>query len=92
MGQIKTKKEVELNGLDDIKKVLNVTLGSAFKQSSRIITNDDGLQYLDTLKDSTGRMYSFLHRIQKIPCSCDLRSVVHSYRSRQSQKGIYQAQ
>ena len=55
MGQIKTKKEVELNGLDDIKKVLNVTLGSAFKQSSRIITNDDGLQYLDTLKDSTGR-------------------------------------
>ena len=48
MGQIKTKKEVELNGLDDIKKVLNVTLGSAFKQSSRIITNDDGLQYLDT--------------------------------------------
>lgn len=55
MGQIKTKKEVELNGLDDIKKVLNVTIGSAFKQSSRIITNDDGLQYLDTLKDSTGR-------------------------------------
>ena len=55
MGQIKTKEEVELNGLDDIKKVLNVTLGSAFKQSSRIITNDDGLQYLDTLKDSTGR-------------------------------------
>ena len=50
MGQIKTKKEVELNGLDDIKKVLNVTLGSAFKQSSRIITNDDGLQYLDTLR------------------------------------------
>ena len=55
MGQIKTKEEVELNGLDDIKKVLNVTLGSAFKQSSRIITNDDGLQYLDTLKDSTER-------------------------------------
>ena len=55
MDAIKTKKEVELNGLDDIKKVLNVTLGSAFKQSSRIITNDDGLQYLDTLKDSTGR-------------------------------------
>lgn len=36
--------------LDGIKKALNVTLGSAFKGSSRIITNDDGLQYLDTLK------------------------------------------
>ena len=55
MGQIKTKKEVKLSGLDDIKKVLNVTLGSAFKQSSKIITNDDGLQYLDTLKDTNGR-------------------------------------
>ena len=52
---IKTKKEVKLSGLDDIKKVLNVTLGSAFKQSSKIITNDDGLQYLDTLKDTNGR-------------------------------------
>ena len=38
-------------GLDDIKKALNVTLGSAFKATSKIITNDDGLQYLDTLKD-----------------------------------------
>lgn len=55
MDAIKTKKEVKLSGLDDIKKVLNVTLGSAFKQSSKIITNDDGLQYLDTLKDTNGR-------------------------------------
>ena len=36
MDAIKTKKEVKLSGLDDIKKVLNVTLGSAFKQSSKI--------------------------------------------------------
>lgn len=55
MDAIKTKKEVKLSGLDDIKKVLNVTIGSAFKQSSKIITNDDGLQYLDTLKDTNGR-------------------------------------
>lgn len=52
---IKTFSEVELNGLDDIKKALNVTLGSAFKSTSKIITNDDGLQYLDTLKDSDGK-------------------------------------
>lgn len=42
---------VALTGLDDIKKALNVTLGSAFKATSVIVTNDDGLQYLDTLKD-----------------------------------------
>lgn len=52
---IKTQSEVKLNGLDDIKKVLNVTLGSAFKSTSVIVTNDDGLQYLDTLKDNEGK-------------------------------------
>ena len=52
---IKTQDEVELKGLDDIKKVLNVTLGSAFKSTSVIVTNDDGLQYLDTLKDNDGK-------------------------------------
>lgn len=52
---IKTQDEVKLNGLDDIKKVLNVTLGSAFKSTSVIVTNDDGLQYLDTLKDNDGK-------------------------------------
>lgn len=52
---IKKQSEKELNGLDDIKKVLNVTLGSAFKYTSVIVTNDDGLQYLDTLKDNEGK-------------------------------------
>lgn len=55
LGAIKKKKITELTGLDDIKKALNVTLGAAFKATSKIITNDDGLQYLDTLKDSQGR-------------------------------------
>ena len=44
-----------ISGLDDIKKALNVTLGQAFKATSKIVTNDSGLQYLDTLKDSEGR-------------------------------------
>lgn len=52
---INTKVAKKLNGLDGIKKVLNVTLGSAFKNSSKIVTNDDGLQYLDTLKDKDGK-------------------------------------
>ena len=55
LAKIATLSEVQFNGLDDIKKALNVTLGQAFKSTSRIITNDDGLQYLDTLKDSDGK-------------------------------------
>lgn len=55
LAVIALKEKVELKGLDDIKKVLNVTLGSKFKSTSLIITNDDGLQYLDTLKDKNGR-------------------------------------
>ena len=55
LSLIKTKAETKLKGLDDIKKVLNVTLGSAFKSTSVIVTNDDGLQYLDTLKDTEGK-------------------------------------
>lgn len=51
---VNTKSKTALSGLDDIKKALNVTLGQAFKNTSKIITNDDGLQYLDTLKDSDG--------------------------------------
>lgn len=52
---IKKKAEEKLNGLDDIKNALNVRLGSAFKYTSVIVTNDDGLQYLDTLKDNDGK-------------------------------------
>lgn len=52
---INQKEKTELAGLDDIKKTLNITLGAAFKATSKIVTNDDGLQYLDTLKDSDGK-------------------------------------
>ena len=55
LGVIATKAKTTLAGLDDIKKALNVTLGQAFKATSRLVTNDDGLQYLDTLKDNDGK-------------------------------------
>lgn len=54
LEQLKTKEAVAFSGLDDIKKALNVTLGQAFKATSKIVTNDDGLQYLDTLKNDKG--------------------------------------
>lgn len=52
---IDKKAKTPLKSLDDIKKALNVTLGAAFKSTSKIVTNDDGLQYLDTLKDNDGK-------------------------------------
>ena len=52
---LKSKGEVVLGGLTDIKKALNVTLGQAYLSSSVILTNDSGLNYLDSLKDENGR-------------------------------------
>ncbi len=43
----------DLADVDGIKTAVNVTIGSAY--DSKIVTNDDGLNYLDTLKDSEGR-------------------------------------
>lgn len=54
IAAIAKKAATPITGIKDIKKALNVTL-SAFKASSKIVTNDDGLQYLDTLEDKNGR-------------------------------------
>ena len=55
LAAIATKAKTAITGIDDMKKVINVDLGAAFKSTSRIITNDDGLQWLDTLKDGNNR-------------------------------------
>lgn len=55
LKNLKSKGEVALSGLTGIKKVLNVTLGQAYKSSSIILTNDDGLQWMDSLKDNNGQ-------------------------------------
>ena len=43
-----------LAGLDDIKKVLNVTLDPAIAKKSMILTNQDGFNVLDKIKDEKG--------------------------------------
>lgn len=55
LAAIQTKAAVDLVNLDGVKKAINVTLGQAFRNTSKIITNDDGLHYLDTLKDGNER-------------------------------------
>lgn len=54
LALVKTKEATALSGIKDIKKAVNVTL-AAFAGSVRIVTNSDGLQYLDTLEDKNGR-------------------------------------
>lgn len=51
----KTKSETDLKDLDGIKKAVTVTLGQAYKNSAILLTNDDGLHYLDCLKDGNDR-------------------------------------
>lgn len=55
LAKIAEKVAVDLKDIDGIKKALNVTLGQAYKNGAKIYTNDDGLNYLDTLKDANGR-------------------------------------
>ena len=55
LGIIKAKAQVAVAGIAGIKKIVNVDLGQAYKAGAKIITNDDGLNYLDTLEDKNGR-------------------------------------
>lgn len=49
------KDETKLDDWKDIKKEINVTLGQAYRSAAVIVTNDDGLNYLDTLEDLNHR-------------------------------------
>lgn len=54
LAKINEVEATALANLNAIKKAVNVTL-SAFKGTITIFTNDDGIQYLDTLEDKNGR-------------------------------------
>lgn len=55
LAKVAEKTQTDLKDIDGIKKALNVTLGQAYKVGAKIYTNDDGLNYLDTLKDANNR-------------------------------------
>ena len=55
LAKVGEKAQVDLKDINGIKKALNVTLGQAYKSGAKIYTNDDGLNYLDTLTDENGR-------------------------------------
>jgi HK97 family phage major capsid protein len=49
-----TKAKTAIADVDDIKAALNVQLDPVFRYTSSVITNQDGFNWLDTLKDSNG--------------------------------------
>lgn len=55
LAKVAEKAQIDFKNVDGIKKALNVTLGQAYKHGAKIYTNDDGLNYLDTLKDANQR-------------------------------------
>lgn len=54
LAKVKTVSATALANLNGIKNAVNVTLAN-FRGSVSIFTNDDGLNYLDTLEDKNGR-------------------------------------
>lgn len=54
LQKLQTKEASDLGNLDGIVKAW-LGLGSAFRSSSKVYTNDDGLGWLATLKDANGR-------------------------------------
>lgn len=54
LAAVNTKAKTELTDIDGIQKAILVTLGAAYAGTSKVVTNDDGLLYLSTLKDANG--------------------------------------
>lgn len=52
--EITKDSEVAVSGLDDLKRVFNILLDPAIALSAGVVTNQDGYNWLDTLKDEKG--------------------------------------
>lgn len=47
--------EITVEGLDDLKKIFNILLDPAIALTAGVVTNQDGYNWLDTLKDKDGK-------------------------------------
>lgn len=54
LAVLKSLTKNTITSINDIKTQINVTLGQAFKPYTKIVTNDDGFNYLDQLLDANG--------------------------------------
>lgn len=55
IDKLNTLTKVPVADYDDVKSILNISLDPAIEQSAKIFTNQDGFNWLDTLKDLEGR-------------------------------------
>lgn len=55
LAAINKKAAVALDGLDGLRKAVMVDLDSAFRATTKIVTNSNGIYWLSTLKDQNGR-------------------------------------
>ncbi len=55
INEITNSKEIAIKGLDDLKDIFNVNLDPAIAVTSGILTNQNGFNWLDKLKDSDGK-------------------------------------
>lgn len=53
--EMTTNEEVAISGLDDLKKIFNIMLDPAIALGAIVVTNQDGYNWIDTLKDSDGK-------------------------------------
>lgn len=51
----KTKTAANIETMDEVNRAIIVTLGAAYRSTTKLLTNDDGLFFLSNLKDTTGR-------------------------------------
>lgn len=55
INEITAGEEVAITGIDDLKKIFNVDLDPAIAVGATALTNQNGFNWLDTLKDLDGR-------------------------------------
>ena len=55
INEITNSKEIAIKGLDDLKDIFNVNLDPAIAVTSGILTNQNGFNWLDKLKDSDSK-------------------------------------
>lgn len=53
--EITADAEIPVEDLDDLKKIFNILLDPAIALTAGVVTNQDGYNWLDTLKDKDGR-------------------------------------
>lgn len=55
INTITTGKEVAVTGIDGLKKIFNISLDPAIAVGAKVVTNQSGFNWMDTLKDNDGK-------------------------------------